>query len=88
LAEHLRIGGSDFEPLIAEIAAEPASEIEAARLELAGAVRQTRMKLLKSELDQLVTSGLSPEEISQRYRQITMEQEELRRQAEAEIAQR
>jgi DNA primase len=88
LAEHLRIGGSDFEPLIAEIAAEPASEIEAARLELAGAVRQTRMKLLKSELDELVTSGLSPEEISQRYRQITMEQEELRRQAEAEIAQR
>jgi DNA primase len=88
LSEHLRTGGSDFEPLIAEIAAEPTSEIEVARVELAGAVRQTKMKLLKLELDQLVSSGLSPEEISKRYREITVEQEELRRQAEAEIAQR
>jgi DNA primase len=88
LAEHLRSGGSDFDPLIAEIAADSESEIDVARIELAGAVRQTKMKILKAELDQLVTSGLGAEEISQRYREITLQQEQLRRQAEAEIAQR
>jgi DNA primase len=39
-------------------------------------------------LDQLVTSGLGPEEIGNRYREITLQQEQLRREAEAEIAQR
>ncbi|HEV7616575.1 MAG TPA: DNA primase [Burkholderiaceae bacterium] len=89
LAEHLRtVGGSDFDPLIAEIAAESESQIEVARIELAGAIRQTKMKMLKAELDQLVTSGLGPEEIGNRYREITLQQEQLRREAEAEIAQR
>jgi DNA primase len=88
LAEHLRISGSDFDPLIAEIAADSESDIELARIELAGAIRQTKMKLLKAELDQLVTSGLGPDEISKRYREITLQQEQLRRQAEAEITQR
>ncbi len=88
LAEHLRPDGSDFDPLIAEIAADSESEIEVARIELAGAVRQTKMKILKTELDQLVTSGLGAQEISKRYREITLQQEQLRLQAEAEIAQR
>jgi hypothetical protein len=39
-------------------------------------------------LDHLVTSGVSPDEISKRYREITVLQEQLRRQAEAEITQR
>ncbi|OGB24981.1 MAG: DNA primase [Burkholderiales bacterium RIFCSPLOWO2_02_FULL_57_36] len=88
LAEHLRMSGADFDPLIAEIAAAPESDIELARIELAGAIRQTKMKLLKAELDQLVTSGLGADEISKRYREITLQQEQLRRQAEAEITQR
>jgi DNA primase len=88
LAEHLRMSGSDFDALIAEIAAASESDIELARVELAGAIRQTKMKLLKAELDQLVTSGVSPDEISKRYREITVLQEQLRRQAEAEITQR
>lgn len=88
LAEHLRMSGSDFDPLIVEIAAAPESDIELARVELAGAIRQIKMKLLKAELDQLVTSGLAQEEISKRYREITLLQEQLRRQADAEITQR
>jgi DNA primase len=88
LAEHLRMSGSDFDPLIVEIAAAPESDIELARIELAGAIRQIKMKLLKAELDQLVTSGLAQEEISKRYREITLLQEQLRRQADAEIMQR
>lgn len=88
LAEMLRTTGSDFDPMIAEIAAEPESEIDAARLELAGAIRQTKMKLLKAELKQLFASGLSPEKARARYDELMLQQEQLRRQAETEIAQR
>ena len=88
LAEMLRATGSDFDPMIAEIAAEPESEIDAARLELAGAIMQTKMKLLKAELKQLFASGLSPEKARVRYDELMLQQEQLRRQAETEIAQR
>lgn len=88
LAEILRTTGSDFDSMIAEIAAEPESEIDAARLELAGAIRQTKMKLLKAELKQLFASGLSPEKARARYDELMLQQEQLRRQAETEIAQR
>jgi DNA primase len=88
LAEHLRAGGPDFDPLIVEIAAEPESEIDAARLELAGAVRQSKMKLLKAELDQLAAGGLGTEQARTRYRELMLQQDQLRRQAVDEIAQR
>jgi DNA primase len=88
LAEHLRTDGSDFDALIAEVAAETESDVEAARVELAGAARQTRMRMLKAELGQLAASGLGSEEARNRYRELELQQEQLRRQAEAEIAQR
>ena len=88
LAEQLRATGSDFDPLIAEIAADSESEFATARLELAGAVRQTRMKLLKTELYQLAATGLGTDAARERYRDLTIQQEQLRRQAVAEIAQR
>ena len=88
LAEHLKALGPDFGPLIAEIAAESESEFATARLELAGAVRQTRMKLLKAELDQLAATGLETDAARERYRDLTIQQEQLRRQAIEEIAQR
>ncbi|MGZ3254110.1 MAG: DNA primase, partial [Burkholderiaceae bacterium] len=78
----------DFDPLIVEIAAEPESEIEAARLELAGAVRQSKMQLLTAESKQLVATGLNTEEARMRYRELMLQQEQLRRQAVDEIAQR
>ena len=88
LAEHLREGGAEFESLIAEIAAEAESEIETARMELAGAIRQTKMKTLKGELDQLAATGLGTEDARNRYRELMLQQDHLRRQAEAEMAQR
>jgi DNA primase len=88
LAEHLRTGGPEFDALIAEIAADSESDIDVARVELAGAVRQTKMKILKAEKDQLAASGLATEEARIRYRELTLQQEQLRSQAEAEIAQR
>jgi len=86
LAEHLRKGGENFESLIAEIAAEWESETETARLELAGAIRQTKIKILKNELDQLAASGLGSDEARQQYRGLMQKQEQLRREAEAETS--
>jgi DNA primase len=88
LSEHLRAAGPDFEPLIAEIAAESETAVDVARIELAGAVRQTKMKLLKVELDRLANTGLRQEADIFRYRELTLKQEQLRRQAEAETLQR
>ncbi|RQO32823.1 DNA primase [Herminiimonas sp. KBW02] len=88
LAEMLRSSGSDFEPLIAEIAAEPESDVVLARLELAGAIRQTKMQALRDELQLLVAGGLVGEEAQARFRELTLQQEQLRRQAQAEMMQR
>jgi DNA primase len=88
LAEILRSAGADFDPLIAEIAADTESGIDAARLELAGAIRQTKMKVLKAELERLVTDGLRGEEAQARYRELTLQQDQLRRQAQEEIGRR
>ncbi|MGH8807626.1 MAG: toprim domain-containing protein, partial [Noviherbaspirillum sp.] len=84
LAEQLRAAGSDFDPIVAEIAAETESDLETARLELAGAVRQTKMQVLKAELERLATTGLGTEETRARYRELMQQQEQLRRQAEVE----
>lgn len=88
LAELLRSAGSDFDPLIAEIAAESESDVDAARLELAGAIRQTKMQVLTAEIGKLVAEGLSGEQAQARYRDLTLQQEQLRRQAQEEKLQR
>ncbi|KIF81051.1 DNA primase [Noviherbaspirillum autotrophicum] len=85
LAEQLRAVSTDFDPLITEIAADDTeSDPQAARLELAGAVRKTKMQLLKAELDRLVATGLTTDEARTRYREVMQLQEQLRRQAEVE----
>ncbi|NEX60877.1 DNA primase [Noviherbaspirillum galbum] len=84
LAEQLRTQNADFDPLIAEIAAESDADPEAARLELAGAVRQTKMQVVKAEMDRLAAGGLATDEMRQRYRELMQRQEQLRRQAEVE----
>ncbi len=78
LAEALRAHGADLDGLIAEIAAEPAHDPELAARELAGAVRQTRMKSLKAEQEQLAAGGLAGESERSRYRQISAELEQIR----------
>lgn len=82
LAEALREQGADLDTLIAEIAAESVSDPILAQRELAGAVRQTTMKLLKSEQDQLVAGGLVSDETRNRYREIVTQLEKLRAAAE------
>ncbi len=81
VTEHLRMVNTEFDHLIAEIAADETTEIELARLELAGAIRQTKMKLIKAELEQLFQSGKPSAELAQRYHELTQQQERLRQEA-------
>ena len=88
LAEHLRVAGGDFDAMIAEIAAAPESDQDAARLELAGAIRQTKLKIVTDALQKLADTGLKNEPDVLRYRELTAKKNLLRREAEEEIARR
>ncbi len=84
LSEALRAQGVELGSLIAEIAAEPMSEPDLARKELSGAIRQTRMKSLRAELERLAATGLGSDTEKVRYREISVELEKLRAVADKE----
>ncbi len=86
LSELLRDEGGELDRLIAEVAAEPPSELELARRELAGAVRQTTMKILRAEQEQLAAAGLPDEAAKMRYREIAATLDKLRAAAERDSA--
>ncbi|MFZ6658354.1 DNA primase [Undibacterium sp. TJN19] len=88
LAEQLRAAGSDFDALIAEVAEQTETELDMVRLELAGAIRQIRLQVLRSEMEALAARGLREAADVARYREIMQLQEQLRQQAMAEAANR
>jgi DNA primase len=88
LSEQLKEVTTEYDHLIAEIAAEPETDIDADRVWLTSAVRQIKMDALKKELNQLFSSGLTPDQVSARYREITAQQDLLAREAEAAQAPR
>jgi DNA primase len=88
LSEQLKEVTTEYDQLIAEIAAAPESDIDADRIWLTSAVRQVKMEALKKELNQLFSSGLTPDQVSARYREITAQQNLLAREAEADMAPR
>ena len=89
LSEYLRAAGPDFELLIKEIAAEASSDQALARLELAGAIRQIKLQMITAELNRLMSNaGSLDEELKLRYRELTQQQEILRREAAAEASSR
>ena len=88
LSEQLKEASSEYDRIIAEIASEPESDIEADRIWMASAVRQIKMDALKQELNQLFSSGLTPDQVSTRYREITAQQDLLAREAEAAMTPR
>jgi DNA primase len=85
LVEHLRDAGPDFEVLIAEIAAETESEFDVVRQEMAGAVRQTKMRQVEDEMEQLAISGMRDDAARQRYRELMQQKEHLKRLSGAEF---
>ncbi|WP_293779765.1 DNA primase [uncultured Oxalicibacterium sp.] len=86
LAESLREIGDDFEPMIAEIAADVESEVDVVRLELRGAIRQARLQTIKAEMERMTVGGFADDAAKNRYRELMMLQEQLKRQAQAETA--
>jgi DNA primase len=80
LVEHLREGGPEFDSMIAEIAAESESEFDVVRAEMAGAIRQARIRALDEEMQMLVASNLRTEEERNRYRELMQRKEWLKRQ--------
>ncbi len=86
LAEMLRDQGGELARLIAEVAADTPSEPELARRELAGAVRQTTMKILRAEQDRLAAAGLPDAAMRDRYRELSATLERLRAEAERDLA--
>ena len=87
LAQVLQEKSAEFDELIAEIAAETESELELARKELFGALRQTSIKTLKAEQERLIATGLEAEQARTRYREINIELEQLRLAIDLDAAQ-
>jgi DNA primase len=84
LAMHLKEQGNEYDAIITEISSESAeSEFDAVKQYVASAIRQIKLDALKAELDQLFTCGKSAAEISERFREISALQDQLRREAEA-----
>jgi len=88
LSQHLREETNEYDGMIAEIAAEPENEVEGDRIVLLSSVRQIKMDSLKNELNQLFSSGLTPDQVSTRYREIVAQQDLLAREAAADMAPR
>ena len=88
LSQGLKEVTTEYDSLIAEIAAEPESDADADRIWLMSAVRQIKIEALKQELNQLFSSGLTPDQVSTRYREITAQQDLLAREAAADMAPR
>jgi len=88
LSQQLKEATSEYDRIIAEIASEPESDSESDRVWLTSAVRQIKMDALKQELNQLFSSGLTPDQVSTRYREITAQQQVLAREAEAAMSPR
>lgn len=88
LAEQLRAQGSDFDGLIAEVAEQSDMDFDLVKLELAGAIRQIRMQAFKAETDRLTSSGALSEQDKARLREIMQLQDQLRKQALSEAANR
>jgi len=87
-AQHLKSQSEEYDAIIGEIVKEPESDYDAVRLFLKGAIRQIKMDALKLELSNLFAAGLSSDQIGVRYRELTSQQDQLLREAAAELANR
>ena len=87
-AQHLKSQSEEYDAIISEVGKEPEADYDAVRLELKGFIRQIKMDVLKLQLSNLFAAGLSSDEIGVRYRELTSQQDQLLREAEAELANR
>ncbi len=78
LVERLRSDGVECEQLVRETLDREYDE-EPARMELLGAVRQIRLRVLASEMEKLVSSSLEPAEKKRRYLELRERQDALQK---------
>ena len=88
LAQQLKEQGPEYDAIIGEIAAAPEPDIDTERMWLKATVRQLKLDVLKAELNQVFSAGLSAEELGTRYRELTARQDMLLREAQSELANR
>jgi DNA primase len=88
LSQQLHEVTNEYDGMIAEIAAEPENEVDGDRIVLLSSVRQIKMDSLREELNQLFSAGLTPDQVSTRYREITAQLDLLEREATAAMAPR
>ena len=88
LSQQLHEVTNEYDEMIAEIAAEPENDADADCIVLRSSVRQIKMDALKQELNQLFSAGLTPDQVSTRYREIVAQQDVLAREAAADMAPR
>lgn len=77
-AQQLTALSEEFSSLIKEIMQAPESEVENAKLELIGAIKQMKMQTIKLKLDRLVAAGLNTQESRLEYRELVAQQKLLR----------
>lgn len=82
LVEHLRLDGVDCEQLVQETVGQE-FEVEPALLDLKGAIRQIRLQLVKAEMNELVSSGLTDEK-KDRFYELKQQQEVIQQEMNAE----
>jgi DNA primase len=87
-AQHLKSQGDEYDGIISDIVKDAEVDADAGRLEMRGFIRQVKNDALKQELSQLFAAGLSSDEIGVRYRELTAQQDQLLREAQAELASR
>lgn len=78
LVERLRADGVDCEQLVRETLDREYEE-EPARMELLGAVRQIRLRVLALEMEKLVSSSLDADEKKRRYQELWKRQDALQK---------
>lgn len=88
LAQQLKEQGPEYDAIIGEIAAAPEPDIDTESQWLKATVRQLKLDVLKAELNQVFSAGLSPEELGIRYRELTARQDMLLREGQSELANR
>ncbi len=91
LCQLVKETGSDYDALIGGIAAAPEPDVEGERLWLLATVRHLKMEAVKLEIEHLTqqfSSGMPSEEFGVRYRELTARQDQLRKEAEADLSAR
>lgn len=78
LVEYLRADGVDCEQLVQETLEREYGE-EPALLELKGAIRQIRLRMLASDMERLFSSSMTTEEKRRRYDELRKQQDDLQK---------